>query len=66
MLKKLFSVKGGFALVGLVGFVATTNPFLSKLSRISYVLERGTSEILLNSPAVLVPRESKAVHIFTS
>ena len=41
-------------------------PFFSKLSKISYVLDLGTSEILLNSPAVDVPLESNAVHTFTS
>src|SRR3989338_1937981 len=51
--------------IGLPSFI-TINPFFSRLSRMSYVLDLGTSEILLNSPAVEVPRESNAVQTFAS
>ncbi len=52
-------------LIGLPSFI-TINPFFSRLSKISYVLERGTSEILLSSPAVEVPLDKRAVQTFTS
>ena len=52
-------------LIGLPSFI-TMNPFFSKDSRISYVRERGTSDIDDSSPAVDVPLDRSAVQTFTS
>jgi len=51
--------------IGLPSFI-TMKPFFSKDSRMSYVRERGTSEIDDSSPAVDVPRDRSAVQTFTS
>ena len=42
------------------------NPFFSKVSNISYVLDLGTSLMFDNSPAVLTPRDNNAVQTLTS
>ena len=42
------------------------NPFFSKLSRTSYVLDLGTLEIEATSPAEAIPFPSKASHTFVS
>ncbi len=52
-------------LIGLPSFI-TMNPFFSRDSKMSYVRERGTSEIDDNSPAVDVPLDRSAVQTFTS
>ena len=52
-------------LIGLPSFI-TMKPFFSRDSKMSYVRERGTSEIDDSSPAVDVPRERRAVQTFTS
>src|SRR3989344_5908997 len=51
--------------IGLPIFI-TIKPFFSNDSRISYVLDLGTSEILLSSPAVDTPLDKRAVQTFAS
>jgi len=51
--------------IGLPSFI-TMNPFFSRDSNMSYVRERGTSEIDDSSPAVEVPLDKSAVQTFTS
>jgi len=52
-------------LIGLPSFI-TMNPFFSSDSNMSYVRERGTSDIEDSSPAVEVPLDRSAVQTFTS
>jgi len=58
----------GFSATNLIGFPSfiTMNPFFSRDSKMSYVRERGTSEIEDSSPAVDVPLDRSAVQTFTS
>src|SRR3989344_8163497 len=51
--------------IGFPNFI-TTKPFFSKLSKMSYALDLGTSPISLNSAAVEIPLDNKAIHIFAS
>ncbi len=58
----------GFSAMNLIGLPSfmTMKPFFSNDSKMSYVRERGTSEIDDNSPAVDVPLDRSAVQTFTS
>ena len=58
----------GFSAMNFIGFPSfiTMKPFFSRDSRMSYVRERGTSEMEDSSPAVEVPLDRSAVHTFTS
>ena len=58
----------GFSATNWIGFPSfmTMKPFFSRDSKMSYVRDRGTSEIEDSSPAVEVPLESRAVQTFTS